>query len=264
MKTSLQNLAKNFFPPLFFFAAVIAIWEGMVRWQKISPLILPSPSGIAHRAMENPTEVLSALGCTALTSTLGFLASLVVGTGLAIFFSQSSLIRRCAMPFAIAFQTVPILAIAPLIILWLGHTPKAIVFVSFLIALFPILTNTTSGLIQVSALNHDLLRLYQASRWQTLTKLQIPNALPSLVNGLKVSAGLAVLGSVVGEYIAGSLGKFRGVGYWIYDSKSVHLDKLFVYVCASTLLGLAMFAAVTIVGDRILLRWQDPNINQRR
>ena len=248
--------------PVLFFIGVILLWQVIVAGLSVSPLIMPSPLGILKKALADPKTVIDATWVTATQATCGFALSLVVGVAIAITFSQSHLFRLSAFPFAIAFQTIPIISIAPLIILWFDRGFAAIAFVSFLIALFPIITNTTSGLINIPIGQQHLLRLYKASRLQTLWKLQLPSAMPSFVNGAKVSAGLSVLGAIVGEYFAGNIESNRGIGYWIYDSKTIRLEQLFVYVFASTLLGVAMFSLVSIVGDKILLRWQDPNVNQ--
>lgn len=259
----LRRFLKTVLPPVLFFAVIVFVWQAIISLFNVSPLIMPGPQGILASAWKQPQTVASATWLTAKQSLCGFALSLSVGALIAICFSQSKTIRRCAFPYAIAFQTIPIISIAPLIILWFDRGFLAIVFVSFLIGLFPIITNTTAGLINVSTGHSELFRLYRASRWQILTKLQIPNALPDFVNGAKISAGLSVLGAIIGEYFAGDIQRNRGIGFWIYDSKDVRLDQLFVYVFASTLLGVTMFLTVTLVGDRILLHWRDPNLNEQ-
>ncbi len=260
---ALKKLFWNVAPPLFFFVLVCIVWEGAVVGLKVKPLILPKPTAIIEKGIAEWDSVISATGYTALSSIIGLVMSLVVGATLAVLFSQATIIRRCAFPFAIAFQTVPIVSIAPLIIIWIGRGFPAVVFVSFFISIFPILTNTTFGLINVSQGHYDLFRLERASRLQVLWKLQIPNAMPNLIEGMKISAGLSVLGSVVGEYMVGAIDKYRGTGYWIFDSQNVHISRLFVYVFASTTLGVLFFGAVTLIGNRLILRWREPNINQQ-
>jgi NitT/TauT family transport system permease protein len=257
------RFAKNILPPTLFCLAILTLWQLAVSIFQIPSALLPGPKGIYENAVSQPWTVINATWITARQAICGFAMSLVIGGLVAILFSQSSMFRRCAFPYAIAFQTIPIISIAPLIIVWFDYGFRAIVFVSFLIGLFPIITNTTSGLINLSAGHVELFRLNGASRWQILTKLQIPSALPDFVNGAKISAGLSVLGAIIGEYFAGSIQDNRGIGYWIYDASTIRLEQLFVYVFASTILGVTIFAAVTIVGDTILLHWRDPNLNEQ-
>ena len=251
------RLLRSVGPPVLLLFMLLAIWQGIVSVFRISPIILPGPLGIYEVAASDPRAVIHAFWTTTKQAVCGFALSITIGFLIAICFSQSSVFRRCAFPYAIMFQTIPIIAIAPVIIIWFGRGFAAIVVVSFLIALFPIITNTTSGLINVTTGHVELFRLNRATRWQLLWKLQIPSAMPDFVNGAKVSAGLSVLGAIIGEYFAGDLQSNRGIGFWIYDSRNLQLDRLFVYVFASTLLGVSMFLVVTFIGDKIILSWRE-------
>ena len=175
---------------------------------------------------------------------------------IAVLFSQSRILERSLYPYAIFLQTVPIVAIAPLIVLWIGHGLYGIVAVSFIISLFPIIVNTTAGLTSTSAELLELFALNGASRWQTLTKLRIPNAVPSMLTGAKISCGLSVIGAIVGEFFVGHTTTHYGLGYLVLStSQNLKTAHLFAAVIASALLGIALFGIVTLTGSTLLARW---------
>ena len=182
--------------------------------------------------------------------------SLVAGTALGLVFSQSRIIERSLYPYAIFLQTVPIVAIAPVVVMWFGHGFAGVVAVSFILSLFPMITNATTGLTAVDPQLVELFEIYNASRWQALVKLRLPNAVPYLVTGAKISCGLSVIGAIVGEISAGFGTQSFGLGYLI-STTSGNLDTAYALaaVLASTLLSIAIFAAVTSLGATILTRW---------
>jgi NitT/TauT family transport system permease protein len=185
----------------------------------------------------------------------GFVTSLVVGTLVGILFAQARWIRSSLYPYAIFLQTVPIVAIAPLIVLWFGAGFPSIVLVSFLLSVFPILSNVVTGLLRVDPALLELFALHRASRWQTLWKLRLPHSVPFLVAGAKVSAGLTVIGAIVGEFFAGYGAEHPGLGYLILQSAGqLKTELLFASVAASTLLGLLVFAATGGAAALILSR----------
>jgi NitT/TauT family transport system permease protein len=153
-------------------------------------------------------------------------------------------------------QTVPIVAIAPLIVIWIGEGFLAVVAIAFLVSLFPIITNATDGLVNIRPALADLFRLNRASRWQTLVLLRLPASLPNLVTGLKISSGTSVLGAIVGEFFAGAGADHPGLGYLIFAAKGqFRLDFLFAAIITCTLLGIAIFSAVDTIGRHWLLYW---------
>jgi NitT/TauT family transport system permease protein len=243
-------------PPLVLLLLTVVIWQLAVTLLEIKPYLLPSPGAVVEAAIKHRGELGSAIWLTGRAAGLGLLVSILLGTATALVFSQSRVVRRSFYPYAIALQTVPIVAIAPLIVTWFGEGFQSIVLVTVIISLFPVITSVTTGLTSIDEGLHDLFQLNQASRWQQLVKLRIPSAIPSLVTGARTAAGLAVVGAIVGEFFAGASVQERGLGYFVlYAVPNLQTDLLFGCVIAATLLGVAMFVAVSLVGTHLLGRW---------
>jgi len=256
MTPNAHSWSRAILPPLLLFVVVLVVWEVAITALRVPKFILPSPLAVAQAAWKYGPELRTGLAFTSGAAITGFLASFVIGTLIAIAFSQSSLIRSSCYPYAIFLQTVPIMAIAPLIILWFGTGFHSVVLVAFIISLFPIITNVTSGLLAVDPDLIDLFRLNNASRWQVLWKLRLPNSVPAMCIGAKTSSGLAVVGSIVGEFFAGYSEKWYGLGYLIPAWKEgLKQDRLFAAILASTLLGLAIFTLVNVISASVLSRW---------
>src|SRR5579872_3866306 len=187
-------------PPVALFLLILAVWQSATSLGNIPRYLLPSPMDVQAAAVANAAKLASATGVTAAGAVCGFVLSVVCGTFIAVIFSQSALIRRSFFPYAIFLQTVPIVAIAPLIVLWSGTGFRSVVIVSFIVSLFPVVTNGTAGLTAIDPDLIDLFHLHGASRWQTLVKLRLPGAVPSIVTGARTSSGLAVIGTIVGEF----------------------------------------------------------------
>jgi NitT/TauT family transport system permease protein len=244
--------------PILLFVLFLGAWEGATRTLAIPRYLLPGPLNVSQAGWENAAKLVSAAGVTAAGALCGFTASLGFGTLIAVVFSQSVLIRRSFFPYAIFLQTVPIVAIAPLIVLWSGTGFRSVVIVAFIVSLFPIVTNATAGLTAIDPDLLDLFRLHDASRWQTLIKLRLPHSAPSIVTGAKTSSGLAVIGTIVGEFFVGYGADQYGLGYLVQQSSDqLKTDLLFCAVLLSTGLGLLVFLAVSLAGTTILRRWYD-------
>jgi NitT/TauT family transport system permease protein len=257
MKIARRSVLSAVLPPIVLFLVMLAVWQGIVRFWKIPPFLLPSPTDVGHAALENFAKLASATGITAAGATTGFCVSLVVGVFVAIVFSQSAIIRRSFFPYAIFFQTVPIVAIAPLIVLWSGTGFRSVVLVAFIVSVFPIITNATAGLTSIDPDLLDLFHLHGASRWQTLFKLRLPGAVPSTVTGAKTSSGLAVIGTIVGEFFVGyDPSEHFGLGYLIQESTTqLKVDLVLCAVVLATVLGLIVFGAVNLIGALVLKRY---------
>jgi NitT/TauT family transport system permease protein len=184
------------------------------------------------------------------------LASAVIGSAIAIVFSQSRVVRISFYPYVLFLQTVPIVAIAPLLILWFGNEFKTVVLVSCIISIFPVISNVTSGLISVNENLRDLFRMQSASRMQVLLKLSIPSAVPQLVLGLRISCGLAVIGAIVGEFFVGDRGAYEGLGTIITARQgNLNTASMIGAVIACALLGLVLLVFVNLIGTIVLRRW---------
>jgi len=252
----LSRLAAVVAPPLLFSVLVTLVWQGAVILFEIQPYLLPGPVDVAHAVGAHLQALLSAAALTAQAALFGFVLSFVVGFLVAVVFSQSRLAERSLYPYAIFLQTVPIVAVAPLIVLWIGHGLVGVVAVAFIISLFPIIANTTAGLTSVDAELLDLFALNQASRWQVLTKLQVPHAVPAMLTGARISCGLSVIGALVGEFFCGYGTEDRGLGILIsMTSAQTKTPYLFASVLFSTLLGLLFFGVVAGVSYKTLARW---------
>lgn len=256
--TWILHLARRSLPPIILLATLLLVWQAATAAWNVPAYLLPGPWSIVQVVAENPGKLVSATWVTAQGAVCGFAASLLVGVVVAFAFSQSRMIRSSCYPYAIFLQTVPIIAVAPLIINWFGTGFQSVVIVAFIISLFPIVTNTTAGMLAVDSQWLDLFQLHNAGRWQIVVKLRLPNAVPHLMTGARTSSGLAVIGSIVGEFFAGYGTDRFGLGYLILMTSS-HLKtaELFAAVMASTLLGLVIFGTVSAVGAAVLKRWYD-------
>ena len=253
-----MKLLSRVVPPLIALVSGVIIWHVAVQWFDIPKVLLPSPTQVAGAAWQNRWSLLNALGLTAAASLCGFVLSLFVGILVSMLFSQSRLVRSGLFPYAIFLQTVPIVAIAPLIVIWVGEGFLAVVTIAFIISLFPIITNGTAGMLNVPRERAELFALNGATRWQSIFKLQLPGAMPDLVTGARISSGLSVLGAIVGEYFAGAGAEQRGLGYLIFAAKDqFQLDTLFAAVFLCTLLGVTIFTIVGAIGQYGLLSWRD-------
>ena len=243
-------------PPLALFLLVLAGWHLATVQLRLPAYLVPSPLQVARVGWERRLDLLSALAITGAATVCGFLASLTGGFLIALLFSQSALIRRSCYPYALFLQTVPIVAIAPLIVTWFGFGFQSVALISAIIGLFPIITGGVTGLLAVEPQLLELFRLYRASRWQVLWKLRLPHAVPYLVTGARASSGLSVIGAIVGEFFVGFSGNTHGLGYLILlTSGQLKTDYLFASVFACTALGLLVFGAVNAVAGVVLRRW---------
>jgi NitT/TauT family transport system permease protein len=257
MKIARRSVLLAILPPIVLLAVVLGVWQAVVQIWKIPPFLLPAPIDVARAALDNLPKLASATGITAAGAACGFAVSLTVGVLIAIVFSQSAIVRRSFFPYAIFFQTVPIVAIAPLIVLWSGTGFRSVVLVAFIVSVFPIITNATAGLTSIDPDLLDLFRLHGASRWQTLVKLRLPGAVPSTVTGAKTSSGLAVIGTIVGEFFVGyDPSEHFGLGYLIQESTTqLKVDVVLCAVVLATLLGLIVFGTVNLIGALVLTRY---------
>ncbi len=244
-------------PPMIVFALAIGGWQLGVSLSGVASYLLPGPVDVASAAWNKRVDLLNASMLTALAASAGFLASLLIGVGLSIVFSMSRWLRSGCYPYAIVMQTVPVVAVAPLIVVWFGYGLQSVVLVAFIISLFPIITSTTSGLLAIDRDLLDLFELHNASRFQKLRKLSLPSSIPYILAGSRISAGMAVIGAIVGEFFLGLGAQRFGLGYLILQASNfTKTDELFAAVLASTGLGVAVFLLIQWSSETILSRWQ--------
>jgi len=252
-----EPLRARLLPPLVVFALVLLLWQLLCVALALPVYLVPSPARVAAAALAGAPALAAATALTAAAAVLGLLISLGLGTAIAVLFSQSRLLARSLYPYAIFLQTVPIVAVAPLIVIWFGTGLASVVLVSVMISLFPVITNGTTGLTRVDPQYLELFAMRDASRRQVLIKLRLPGAVPYIVTGAKIASGLAVIGAIVGEFFAGYGSAGHGLGYLILQtSGQLRTADLFAAILACTLLGLLLFAAVSLIGERVLRRWR--------
>ncbi len=241
------------------FVALLSLWQGIIWVFHVAPYMLPTPYAVAKSVISRFSLLLNAFTITAEEAAGGLIASIFAGTAVALVFSQSRWLRRMLYPYTLLLQTVPIIAIAPLILMWVGAGTPAVTLIAFIISLAPIIANVTQGLISVDENLVHLFLMHNASPPQVLFKLRLPHAVPSLFVGVRIASGLAVIGAITGELYAGSsrVGE-GGLGYSIlYASMQLQTDYLFALVAAATALGFAFVFIVMLFEWYFLHRWHE-------
>ena len=256
MNVARGNALKLIVPPLLVLVAACVALEAYVIVAKVPSYLLPRPTAVLQSIRNDAATLMRALGATTQAAAAGFAASTVFGVIAAVGLSASTFARRAIYPYTVFFQTVPIVAIAPLLIFWFDAGFQAVAICAFVVSAFPVIANTLSGLRSTDPALVDLFRLYGARRRDTLLKLRLPAALPSVFNGLRVAAGLAVIGTVVAEFLVGRIDEKAGLGVTIANAaRNGKPDRVFAAVLLTSLLGLALFAAVNFTGHLLLRRW---------
>lgn len=247
---AIKNFIREKSPAWLFLFFLLGIWELSVDRQWVPEYLLPSPRLIAAATVDNWSDVYSAMLSTLGSIVWGLGLSCFVGIFLAVLFFAIPLVRRALLPFCIFFQTVPIIAIAPLLVIWFGFGAPTVKASAFIVSLFPILANTLTGLQQTDPLLKELFQLYKPTRWMLITKLQLPAALPYILAGLRIGVGLAVIGAIVGEFIAGG-----GIGSLIDSARTQQrVDLVFSGVFMSSLLALLLIMVLDIFARLLMGR----------
>jgi NitT/TauT family transport system permease protein len=252
--------------PLLLGAALIGLWEFLVRWLEVPKFVLPPPSMIAQSLLADHVTLLVSLWITLRITLLAFLIALVAGVVLAVLSAQSRLIEISLFPYAVILQVTPVVSIAPLILIWVGldHLDRALLILATIVAFFPILSNTTLGLKSVDHNLRDLFQLYGASRRQRLLLLQMPSALPYLLAGMKISGGLALIGAVVAEFVAGS-GTGAGLAWRIVESANrLNIPRMFAALLLLSALGILIFLLMAGLQTLLLRHWHESAVRRER
>jgi NitT/TauT family transport system permease protein len=251
MRQHARTLLSQVLPPTLALCCAIAALEGAVRLLGIKSYLLPPPSQVLHSLLHDRRELWGALLLTSEGALTGFLLSALAGFAIAVFMSSAAWVQRALYPYAVFFQTVPIIAIAPLLVIWFGYGMPTVIASAFIVSIFPMIANTLTGLRSTDSALRDLFRLYGASPIATMWKLRLPSALPNVMTGLRITAGLAVIGAVVGEFIGGG-----GLGAVIDVARTQQrTDKVFAAVLLASVLGLGLFALVNLASRLALARW---------
>jgi NitT/TauT family transport system permease protein len=250
--------------PVVTLAIAVLVWHLVVQTFALPPYVLPGPGLVATTLIADGNLLWNSLLVTLITTFEGFLLAAVGGIGLAILFNQSRLVEYSFYPYAVILQVTPIVAIAPLLLIYLPQ-PLAVLVCAWIVAFFPVLANTTLGL---SSVDHNLLALfdlYKASRWQVLWNLKLPSALPQILAGLRIAGGLSLIGAVVAEIAAGSAGAGSGLAYRIAESGyRLNIPRMFAALILLSLAGVAIFYALSAMSHLVLRRWHESAIARER
>lgn len=244
---------------------MLGLWEGLVRTAGIPPYILPGPILIAETLVADWGTLAPSLLVTLRITLEALAAAIVIGGLLAVLFSLSRWIELSLFPYAIVLQVTPIVAIAPLIIIWANNVELSLLICAWLVAFFPILSNTILGLRSVDPNLIDLFELYGAGRWRTLIHLRLPAALPYFLGGLRISGGLALIGAVVAEFVAGTGGSASGLAWRILESGyQLKIPRMFAALLLISATGIAIFLLLTLVSHLLLRRWHESALAAER
>ncbi|MGD0151382.1 MAG: ABC transporter permease [Xanthobacteraceae bacterium] len=243
--------------PVIVLALSLAAWELVVRLAQIPPYVLPAPSLILQTFVVDRALLTQSLLVTLSTTLQGFLLAAVGGVGLAVLFNLSRLVEYSFYPFAVILQVTPIVAVAPLLLIYLPQ-PVAVLTCAWIVAFFPVLANTTLGLNSIDRNLADLFALYGASRGQVLWNLKLPSALPYILGGLRIAGGLSLIGAVVAEIAAGSAGAGSGLAYRIVESGyRLNIPRMFAALVLLSIAGIVIFYALAFVNHIALRRWHE-------
>lgn len=256
-KPSGAQRAARFALPVIVFAAGLLAWELVVRIEDIPPYVLPAPSVIVLTLIKDWAVLSQSLAATLLTTLEGFVAASVGGVALALLFNQSKWVEYSLFPYAIVLQVTPVIAIAPLLLIYLEQQ-TAVVVCAFIVAFFPVLSNTTLGLNSVDRNLSGLFQLYGASASQTLRFLKLPAALPYILGGLRIAGGLSLIGAVVAEIAAGTAGAGSGLAYRIAESGyRLNIPRMFAALLLLSLAGIVIYGVLALVSHLVLRRWHE-------
>ncbi|MBW4604857.1 MAG: ABC transporter permease [Calothrix sp. FI2-JRJ7] len=255
-------LTADILAPIIVGILVLIVWDVLVKVTNTPPYILPSPVLVLKTLISDWNELFPSLLITLQITIAAFIAATISGLLIAILFTQSKWIERSLFPYAVILQTTPIVAIAPLIILWLkNNTFAALVVCAWIVAFFSIVSNTTLGLKSADKNLINLFQLYKASPWQTLIYLRLPSAMPYFLGSLKISGGLSLIGAVVAEFVAGTGGQESGLAYRILiSSYNLQIPRMFAALSLTTGLGVLIFVILSIICDSILSKWHESAI----
>ena len=244
--------------PVIFIALLLAIWEGVCRATGIPAYLLPPPSAIGANLAEGWPLLLSSAWNTLATALVALAVSSLIACALALLTALSPLVERAVRPLAVTLQVTPVIAIAPLLIIWAGldHPERAVVIAAAVVAFFPIFSGAASGLKSADPDLERLFDLYGASRWQKLWKLRLPSAVPYLLEGHKVAAGLAVIGAVMGEFVAGSGGS-QGLAWRILEAGNrLQTARMFAALVVLAVMAALLHALLQVAERRALVWWR--------
>jgi NitT/TauT family transport system permease protein len=243
--------------PIVVLAAGVAAWELVVRLKHLPPYLLPGPVAVLRTLIVDWQVLFQSLLTTLQTTLEGFVAAGIGGIALALLFNRSKWLEYSLFPYAVILQVTPVIAIAPLLLIYLPQQ-TAVIVCAWIVAFFPVLSNTTLGLNSVDRNLAGLFQLYGASRTQTLLYLKLPSALPFILGGLRIAGGLSLIGAVVAEIAAGSAGAGSGLAYRIAESGyRLDIPRMFAALLLLSAAGIVIYGLLALVSHLVLRRWHE-------
>ena len=241
---------------------LFVLWEFLFHALNLKWYLLPPPSMIFTSIQSDFVSLMSSLWVTIKVTLIALMASVVISLCLAIIFYFSKFIERSMMPITVVLQVTPIIAIAPLVSIWVDSSQMATLICAFLVAFFPLLTNTIAGLKSTERNHLDLMKLYRANKYQLLRYVVLPNALPYFLSGLRISTGLALIGAIVGEFVIGPISGHSGLAYRIIEAGyQLEIPKMFASVVLISLTGIILFNIIRLISYLILRNWHSSYSN---
>ena len=258
----MEKTGKWLLPVLIMFLAIF-MWDRICVWNEIPRYILPRPGEVLATLIEDRGLLFSSLVTTLKITFLSLSLAVLGGVGLSVLFTQSKWVEMSFFPFAVVLQVTPIVAIFPLINIYVDNQTAKLLLCAWIVAFFPILSNTTLGLNSVDRNLLDLFKLNGASRWQTLWHLRLPASMPYFLGGLKIAGGLALIGAVVAEFVAGASGQSSGLASRIIEAGyRLNAPRLFAALILISFTGIVIFLVLTFISNRILRRWHESALTQ--
>jgi len=258
----IERVARVAMPAVMGTLALVA-WDLVVRLNHIPPYILPGPLRVAQSLWDDWGSLLPALEVTLTITFMALAVAVVGGVGLAVLFAQSKWIEISFFPYAVVLQVTPVIAVAPLILVYVDNTHVALLICAWIVAFFPILSNTTLGL---NSADHNLVNLFQlygATRWQTLRFLRVPAAMPYFLGGLRIAGGLSLIGSVVAEFAAGTAGQGSGLAFRILEAGyRLNMPRMFAALALISATGIVIFLFFTALSHLALRRWHESAVKR--
>ncbi len=254
---------RKILPPLILGLLLLGGWEAAVDVLAIPTYLLPGPIVIARTLVSDWQTLAESWWITMSIALAALAAAVVLGVALSVLFSASKWVERSFFPYAVILQVTPIVAIAPLIIVWVNDTSLSLLICAWIVAFFPILSNTTLGLNSADRNLVDLFKLYRARWWQRMAFLKLPSAMPYFLAGLKISGGLSLIGAVVAEFVAGTGGQASGLAYRILESGyQLKIPRMFAALALISLSGILLFLALSLLSHLCLRRWHESEIRE--
>ena len=249
--------------PVAVMIAMIWLWDRVVVWNEIPHFILPRPGLVLETLIKDWPMLFDALLVTLQITMMALAVAVIGGVGLAVLFTQSRLVEMSFYPYAVILQVTPVVSIAPLIFIYVDSRTAGLLLCAWLVAFFPVLANTTLGLNSADHNLRDLFRIYGASRWQTLRYLRLPSALPYFLGGLRIAGGLALIGAVVAEYVAGTGGIGSGLAFRILEAGyRLNIPRMFAALILIAATGVIIFAGLSFLSHMLLRKWHESAVKR--